>query len=234
MDRSERIRANLTELIRRSGMNNRSVALLAGLSPTAARDIITGKSANPQLSTLESLAGALGVGVESIVGGDAERRPAGPIAGEPGLGTGGPPGEDGDFVAIPRRDVRLSGGHGFENLDDAPVLDRIPFTREFLRDRLNRTNINGLVMVKATGDSMEPTIGHDDLVMVDAQDWDVRPGIFAVVLQGEAMVKRLEQVGDRVAVISDNKHYPPLYVGADQRHAFHVIGRVRWIGRVLT
>ena len=143
-----------------------------------------------------------------------------------------PPAQE-DFVSIPRRDVRLSAGHGFANMEDAPILDRIPFTREFLRERLHRTHTRGLLMVKASGDSMEPTIGHDDLVMVDTEDVEVRSGIFAIVLHGEAMVKRLERTGAAVAIISDKPAYPVRHVENGDIDAFKVIGRVRWIGRVL-
>lgn len=141
--------------------------------------------------------------------------------------------EPADFVAIPRRDVRLSAGDGAVNLDDAPVLDDIPFTREFLRDRLGRSHMRGLVMVKAAGDSMEPTIGDGDLVMVDTDQRELSPGIFAALRSGEAIVKRLARAGRGVSIISDNPAYPVEHVSGDALADLIVLGRVRWIGRVL-
>ena len=136
------------------------------------------------------------------------------------------------FVSIPRYNVELSAGGGAINQNETE-LDRIPFTEDFLKDRLSRDSIDGLVMVKAAGESMEPTITDGDLVMVDTQDHQHKAGIFAFLLNGESFVKRLEWIHEGVTIISDHPSYPPRSLGEDEAFVgdFELIGRVRWVGR---
>lgn len=134
---------------------------------------------------------------------------------------------------IPRYDVRLSAGAGAFH-DRVRVLDRIPFTLAFIRRKLGRSGADGLVIVEAAGDSMEPTIGSGDLVMVDTEDQLVTDGLFALVIDDALVVKRLRRRADGLEVASDNAElYPPMFFPRDRAGELHVIGRVRWIGRVL-
>lgn len=140
--------------------------------------------------------------------------------------------ESAEYVAIPRFHVVLSGGPGASILDEQPA-DHIPFTRKFLQRRLGRENLEGLAMVEATGDSMEPVISTGDLVMIDTQLRTIDGSIFAFRQGSEVFVKRLQRTGAGVQVISENPSVPDHVLGPAEMADFDVIGQVRWIGRVL-
>lgn len=138
-----------------------------------------------------------------------------------------------EFVAIPRYDANLAAGAGAFN-ERAQILDHIPFTKEFLAKKLGRSNVDGLVMLEARGDSMEPTIGDGDLVLVDQADKNLADGILAFVHDDTAYVKRVRHVPGGIEVISDNRaDYPPYLLSGNRLEEFRIIGRVRWIGRVV-
>nr|WP_153039701.1 S24 family peptidase [Pseudovibrio sp. Ad37] len=136
-----------------------------------------------------------------------------------------------DFISISRADVRLAAGGGSWNGDNLLVLDEIPFTREFLRRRLGRSNIDGLVILTADGDSMDPLIADGDLVMVDRNRDTLSDGIYAFVFAGMARVKRLRPtiLGD-IEVISENPIYKDELLKRSDLEDFHIIGKVVWCG----
>ncbi len=139
---------------------------------------------------------------------------------------------DAEFVGIPRYDARLAAGAGAFN-ERAQHLDDIPFTREFLQRKLGRNTAEGLAVLEARGDSMEPTIGDGDLVLVDRRQDEPEDGIMAFVLDDTAYVKRIRNIPDGIEVISDNRVYEPYRLDQARFEALQIIGRVRWIGRVL-
>lgn len=87
MDSGDKIAANLDRIIKDKGTNMRAVAEAAGLSHTAARDIITRKVRNPTYDTLLKLATVLAVDVAEIIGlNDKPKRPIA-VAGRVGAGA---------------------------------------------------------------------------------------------------------------------------------------------------
>ena len=90
-------------------------------------------------------------------------------------------------------------------------------------------------MLDARGDSMEPTISDGDLVMVDTRQTDLQGGLMAFVLDDAAYIKRLRPLmGDGLEIISDNKEiYPPERIDRNRLGEMQIIGRIRWIGRVI-
>lgn len=149
-----------------------------------------------------------------------------------------PPGEDlegpikSNFMGVPRYDAHLAAGGGAFN-ERAKVIDYIPFTREFMANKLGRSSAEGLVVLEARGDSMEPTIGGGDLVLIDQHLTGLSDGIIAFVLDDTALVKRVRSSPDGVEVISDNHMYPPYRLEQNRLDELHVIGRVRWIGKAV-
>jgi phage repressor protein C with HTH and peptisase S24 domain len=137
------------------------------------------------------------------------------------------------FAQIPRYKAELSAGAGRFNPDSTMPEDFIPFTWEFLERRLQRTNIDGLVMLGVAGDSMSPTINDDDLVMVDRTKTRLDAGVFAFVLDGVARVKRINVTMRGIDILSDNSTYGPEHYTRKELSEMQVIGRVRWVGRAL-
>lgn len=197
----------------------RSFAQRAGIKPSTFQGVLQG--GNPTADTLLAIATAGGVSVDWLLLGRGPREPS------------AQPGTPADFVGIPRYDVQLSAGGG-AFVERAELLDYIPFTARFLRRKLGRSDVRGLVMVEASGDSMEPTISDGDLVMVDTTIRSVSDGLYALVYEDALLVKRLQMRLDGLKIVSDNSGvYEPLLLPRERVPELQVVGRVRWIARVV-
>ncbi|MEQ8396456.1 S24 family peptidase [Thalassobaculum sp.] len=143
------------------------------------------------------------------------------------------PTPDGEFLAIPRYDAVLAAGHGSLN-ERSRVIEHIPFPRNFIIHKLGKRSTEGLAILEARGDSMEPTIGDGDLVMVDQTETEARDGLIAFVMEDTSYIKRLRFGLGGVEVISDNRElYPPERLSKEQAERLTIIGRVRWVGKAM-
>lgn len=134
-----------------------------------------------------------------------------------------------DFKTVPRYNAAASAGGG-AFIEHAIIIDEIPFTADFLLKRLNRTNTDGLLLVDAIGDSMEPTISNNDLIMIDTSKKQLAAAIFAFTYGENFYVKRLNNPPNSIEVISDNKTYSPFTISKDEMNQVNILGRVVWIG----
>lgn len=129
---------------------------------------------------------------------------------------------------VPVYDVQASAGHGAIVSDEA-VAERIAFPPDYLR-RLTRTHPRHLSIIGVKGESMEPTLRDDDVVMLDRSktslDFD---GLFVLRFGDALHVKRVGR-GSRgtVLVISDNPAYP---VREMPHEEVEVVGKVIWMGK---
>ena len=139
---------------------------------------------------------------------------------------------DTDFLSAPRYDAEASCGAG-AFVDEAPVLNRIPFTKEFMNKKLGRNDTKGLILLDARGDSMEPTINDGGLIMVDTDKTSLTSAIYAFSYDGALFVKRLNHLPGAVEARSDNKEYPPFVIDKHDMDNFRVIGRVVWVGHMI-
>ena len=78
------------------------------------------------------------------------------------------------------------------------------------------------------GDSMEPTLFDNDIILYDNFGYDGTDGIYAINYRGAAFVKRLQRDKDCVHIISDNPKYKEMTEG-DESQDFRVIGKVRYV-----
>ncbi|WP_435101058.1 LexA family transcriptional regulator [Arhodomonas sp. AD133] len=135
-----------------------------------------------------------------------------------------------EYALIPRYDVHVSAGHGAV-VEREQEVQRLAFRKDWLR-REGFTPDN-LVLVTAMGDSMEPTIGEDDLILVDTSRNEVRDdSIYVLQVDGETFAKRLQRDwSGGVWIRSDNPQYHDQHVGPDDYKNLKIVGRVVWIGR---
>jgi phage repressor protein C with HTH and peptisase S24 domain len=133
-----------------------------------------------------------------------------------GLGGGG---------SMDHREVRHDGDYA-----DPVKPEAWKFPSRFMRDEL-RAPESQVIILETDGDSMEPTIGSGERIIVHTGMKTPSPdGIFALRdTFGNIIAKRLQVLrkGDppRVLIISDNKAHATEEVGLDE---IHIVGRVLW------
>lgn len=182
----------------------------------------------PKVETLLSLR-SLGINIDWLVSGEGAMM----IGQETGEGRAVAPALDPDLVLLPRFDVQASAGSG-SMIHSEQVVDYFAIRRSWIRDRL-RCAPENVVLIEAIGDSMEPTIGHGDLLLVDISAPKLRDSsIYVLSLDGELLVKRIERrLGGGIAVKGDNPRYDVEVFAADQVSLLTIVGQVVWHGGVL-
>ena len=140
---------------------------------------------------------------------------------------GADPGGAPPAVRVPRLDISASAGPGALVEAERRIGDL--GVDAALMARLN-VRTGDLSVIRASGDSMSPTIADGDELLVDRSDRRLgRAGrIFVIKIDGALLVKRVSKPGLAVRVASDNPAYPPVEVAAVE-----VVGRVVWLSRAL-
>ena len=209
---AEKISSRLTELMAQRDFSQSSLARRVGCTPAAINQIALGKTLRSKY--LPDIARALGVPLPYLMGDiddpsdwDSIARP-----------------ETADSVEI--AEIDLAYGMGGTYLDDGMVSENsVPFPRDWLR-LFTKSSPENLFFARGRGDSMMPTIGDGDIVLIDrSQDTiRMRDELWAAALGGVGMIKRLRPNGDgSVSILSDNPN-----VGEDKAvdDELFVIGRV--------
>jgi len=135
---------------------------------------------------------------------------------------------EGTLALVPRYDVRAAAGAGAA-VDNEEVIQLLAFREDWLR-RLGASPGN-VALLNAAGDSMEPTLRHGDLLLVDtaARELTKPNAIFVLRRESDLQVKRLRKAaGAKLELASDNREYKVEKVAADD---IEIIGRVLWFGR---
>lgn len=135
-----------------------------------------------------------------------------------------PPKQDDRILEIPVID--LAYGMGGTYLDDVdPEARSEPFPLSFIR-RYSKAKADDLVIADGLGDSMAPTIGSNDQMLIDRSIDTLRVAdqIWAFSFGGVGMVKRLRPRPDSsIAILSDNPAVPEDRAVDDE---LFLIGRV--------
>lgn len=137
---------------------------------------------------------------------------------------------DVDLVMIPMVEARLSAGTGSLQVN-GDVERSYAFRSDFLHRKGNPTN---MVMMRVEGDSMQPEIMNNDVVLLDQSKKEIRTGrIFAVGFEDAIYLKRIDKLPGKLVLKSINPDYPPveLDIRGQNSDAFRVIGQVIWCGR---
>ena len=137
---------------------------------------------------------------------------------------------DVDLIMVPMVEARLSAGTG-----SLQVNGDIERSYAFRSDFLHRKgNPETMVMMRVEGDSMQPEILNNDVVLLDQSKKEIRTGrLFAVGFEDAIYLKRIDMLPGKFVLKSVNPDYPPveLDIRGQNGDAFRVIGQVIWAGR---
>lgn len=217
-------------------ITKKAIAEAAGVSPPAAGYWFTDQNGIDS-DPARSLAVFLGVNPVWLEKGE----------GDPESGVGrritdradNSPSEE-DFALIQELDVRASCGPGGKFHDHVVVTGGLAFKRSFLREMM--VGEQHARVIHADGPSMEPTIGHGRVVLINTADTTPQDGrVFLICDEDGGMIlKRLVReyepsLGSTVWKIrSDNpdkRKYPDKFWPEDSRAC--IVGRAIWHDGIL-
>ena len=127
-----------------------------------------------------------------------------------------------DVINIPVYEQAFSAGRGQEFGDSSEIIDYVALPNELKKytDNMRASYVRG--------DSMEPTLFDNDVILYDNFGYDGTDGIYAINYRGASFVKRLQRAKDFVRIISDNKKYDEMTESGESED-FRVIGKVRYV-----
>jgi hypothetical protein len=145
---------------------------------------------------------------------------------------GGPAGDrERGLRPVPRLDVGASAGPG-AFAGDERVDSHIAFEPAWLK-RVARGAPDQLSIIRVRGDSMAPTLGDGDDILIDRGDGaeQVRDGVYVLRVDDALVVKRLavNPAARTLTIRGDNPAYPA-WADCDPA-AVEIVGRVVWVGR---
>lgn len=139
---------------------------------------------------------------------------------------------DCELMMVPLVEAKLSAGSGsFETSGDSDR--RYAFRMDFLR---RKGNASAMVLMRVAGDSMEPKIEHNDVVLIDTSKTELRLGcMYAVAVQDLVYLKMVNAEPGKLVLTSANAAYAPLEIDArgDLKNGIRIIGKAVWVGREL-
>lgn len=207
--RSITFRERMIAEMNRQKVSMAHLARTAGVTYDVVRDLVRRDGASTSVENAERISEALGLVVEVQQ-----------------VANGEPP--PGDAPLVPVYDLRVSAGAGL-TVDDEAVAYSLAFPPNYLRS-ITSTSPHNLTIISVKGDSMEPTLSDDDIVMLDMSKTSLGyEGLFVIRIYDVLHVKRLSHSRPGyVMVISDNRdRYPPREYSVED---IEVVGKVLWAG----
>lgn len=134
---------------------------------------------------------------------------------------------------VPMVDARLPPGGGrFAATGGMPA--SYAFRWDFLRSMGDPAH---MVLLRASGDSMQPAIMHNDVVLVDQSQRATMPGrIYAVGVEDMVYLKILDAMPGKLVLNSANPAYAPIEAATREQmeSLVRILGRAVWVGRELS
>ncbi|PMM01121.1 hypothetical protein BCT63_19280 [Vibrio kanaloae] len=133
----------------------------------------------------------------------------------------------GDTIKIPVYDVTVSAGHGCVPYEQDQANEYVAIQRELL-SLYGVTNRRELFILPVKGDSMEPTLYEDDLVLIQRINLDsfLHEGVYVIRLKDDLFIKRIQynHIKQTLKIKSDNKEYDEMFFSGDDLNDIEVIG----------
>ena len=185
----------------------------SGVSDTTLRDYLRGKS-YPTLDRLCAISDGANVDLAWLATGEVRHLTATPVVSS-------------NHVEVFQYDFSASAGHGCLVISEDPVAKF-----ELSKEWLIKQGLYGkkLTVVPVCGDSMEPTLIDEDLMLVVLIDdhKEARDGVCVIRIDDEVMVKRIQYdfMERGYHIKSDNDSYQSFFVGPEYQDRFSIIGRM--------
>lgn len=196
-----RVAQEVTRRMRELGLNPKKLSKRAGLNETFVRDLSQGKSRNPRADSLGKLATALDCTVSDLTGGASSRLLLGKAIAQ---------GQAWEPATVDELDVRAAAGSG-QLIESEAKIGEWQVPRELVKIATN-SPLERIKILTIVGDSMAPTYGPLEKVMVDTGDTrPAPPGVFVLWEGLGFVVKRVEHIPHseppRIKISSDNPKY---------------------------
>jgi phage repressor protein C with HTH and peptisase S24 domain len=132
-----------------------------------------------------------------------------------------------DVVQLPMLNLKYGMGGG--TVVDDEQAELIPMSRKWLRTFTN-SDPSQLFLTRGTGDSMSPTILHEDMLIGDRSQTEVLMGdqIWAITHYGAGLIKRLRPMEGGYRILSDNSAVPP---DTATDGSMQIVGRIIYVMR---
>jgi phage repressor protein C with HTH and peptisase S24 domain len=183
-----RLTRTIEKRMRLKGLTQKGLALTAGLNETAVRDILKGRSKDPQLSTLRALARVLDCSVEALYSNTNEApKPAYGVSDRPETPWVAPKtgmrmrDSTNDASTLYVEEVDIASNPGLRALKDgrSKRVDGVWHMPEDAVGSHFSVDKGVLKVVRVQGDSMSPDFQPDDRVMINLEDTKLSPaGVF--------------------------------------------------------
>lgn len=135
------------------------------------------------------------------------------------------------YIELSFFDIEVSAGHGtlVEKEEESQAM---VFSENFLRNELGY-NPNNIFLMPVRGDSMNPTLKNQSIVMVNRVDGFSTDGVYVFRYDSRLMVKRLQFLPHGIKVVSDNPAYEAWEISKKDLGSadFKIIGEVVWSGQ---
>ncbi len=136
------------------------------------------------------------------------------------------------YCKIPLFNIKASSGHeSFVN--DERIGADLMFRKDWLYREL-KSNPDNLFILSAESDSMEPTIKHDALLIVDKSiNRIITEGIYILKRGDTILIKRIRKLSqDTIELISDNPSYGKEIIKLNKQPEITILGKVIYIWSV--
>jgi phage repressor protein C with HTH and peptisase S24 domain len=137
---------------------------------------------------------------------------------------------EGVYALVPRVSVELSAGGG-KVVDIEQELPPLAFRQDWLQSKCVTSKRN-LRVLSVSGDSMEPYLQDNDVVLIDMGQNTIKDHeVYALRYGDELRIKRLSKRFDGGMLIkSDNQKYAEEVLTEQDAKQIHVLGRLLWRG----
>lgn len=203
----------LNQAMKDKGVNASQLARAMGISAPGMKKWVDGTTLQPKYADVMSACSVLGISPEWLMEGvDA------PVATV----------SDGDdYAVIERVDIKGSCGFGCANWQDVPCIKQIQVSKAWFDYHFPNIKQENVKVITACGDSMVPLVHDNDAVFVNVGDKMIREGVYAILMDGELYIKRLQRLpAHGLRLKSENPIYDPIDVLADSTIQVSVLGRV--------